>query len=184
VRRSRAEQRVTMQRAALMKLALPSIGAEDKEKIMVQLDTSNPNAGYQCGRLLAVLEEAQRRAIPGINATLVDRYYGSASSAPASVFAHLLTGVQPHLSKLERDRRGTYLALQSQLEEVLGAIRDFPRTLSLGDQGRFALGYYHQRAFNRQQAREAAARRQQTPTTDSQAAQQTPPTAEEEDNAQ
>jgi len=159
VRRSRAEQRVTMQRAALIKLVLRTNAPDGVGDDMVQLSNENPNPGYRCGRLLAVLEEVQRLAIPGISATIVDRFYGTASSAPASVFSRLLRGAQPHLAKLERDRRGAYRALQSRLEEVLAGIDDFPRTLSLTDQGRFALGYYHQRASDRQQAREAAARR-------------------------
>ena len=126
---------------------------------MIQLDSASSNPGYRCGRLLAVLEEIQRAAIPGINATIVDRFYGTASSAPASVFSRLLRGAQPHLAKLERDRPGAYVALQRRLEDIQSGLIDFPRTLNLMDQGRFALGYYHQRALDRQQAREAAARR-------------------------
>ncbi len=126
---------------------------------MVQLDSDNPNPAYHCGRLLAVVEEAQRAAIPGINATVVDRFYGAASSTPASVFPSMLRGVRAHLSKLERDRRGVYIALERRLDEVTGAILGFPRTLTLQQQGLFALGYYHQRAHDRAQAREAAEKR-------------------------
>lgn len=126
---------------------------------MVQLDTDNPNPAYRCGRLLAVLEEAQRQAIPGIKATIVDRFYGTASSAPASVFARLLRGAQPHLSKLKRDRPGAYTNLQRRLEDIQAGISAFPRILKLEDQGLFALGYYHQRAYDRAQAREAKERR-------------------------
>lgn len=126
---------------------------------MSSLAPDNPNSGYQCGRLLAVLEEAQRAANPNINATIVDRFYGTASSAPASVFPRLLRGVQPHLAKLERDRPGTYRGIQRRVEEVLDEINGrtgFPRTLTTLDQGLFALGYYHQRAASRAEARAAA----------------------------
>jgi len=109
--------------------------------------------------LLAVLEEIQRRAVPGIKATVVDRYFGTASSAPASVFGRLMRGAQPHLSKLERDRHGAYVGLQAQLEDVLSGLKAFPRTLTLTEQGLFSLGYYHQRAHNRARAREGADRR-------------------------
>ena len=66
--------------------------------------------------------------------------------------------------KLERDNRGAYVALQRRMEDILAQIRAgssiaFPRILTLSDQGLFALGYYHQRAFDRGQAREAAERR-------------------------
>ena len=72
-----------------------------------------------------------------------------------------MRGVQPHLSKLQRDRRGAYFALQQRLEEILGGVSQFPRTLTLEGQGLFTLGYYHQRAYDRAQAREAAERRRQ-----------------------
>lgn len=135
---------------------------------MIQLDQENPNPAYRCGRLLAVLEQVQRLAIPGVNATVVDRFFGTASSAPAAVFPRLLRGAQPHLSKLERDRRGAYVALQRRLEEILGGLgvtkagalySGFPSTLTLQEQGLFSLGYYHQRAFDRAQAIAAAGRR-------------------------
>jgi CRISPR-associated protein Csd1 len=163
VRRNRAEQKVTRQRAALIKLAWTTQNQErerpDKEDVMVQLDPNHPSEAYQCGRLLSVLEEIQRLAIPGAGTTIVDRFYGTASTAPAAVFSRLVRGAQPHLAKLERDRRGAWMALQSRLEDIMGQIGAFPRTLALEDQGLFALGYYHQRAFDRAQAREGAERR-------------------------
>lgn len=161
VRRNRAEQTVTRPRAALIKLVWVSHHDNAEEDYMVQLDLDNPNPAYRCGRLFAVLEQAQRLAVPGIKATIADRFFGTASSAPASVFGRLLRGAQPHLGKLERDRRGAYVALQRRLEDIQAGISSsgFPRTLALEDQGLFALGYYHQRAFDRAQAREAAERR-------------------------
>jgi CRISPR-associated protein Csd1 len=161
VRRNRVEQGVTRPRAALIKAVWLSHQRDYEEDFMVQLDESNDNPAYRCGRLFAVLEQAQRRAVPGINATIADRFFGTASSAPASVFGRLLRGAQPHLAKLQRDRPGAAIALQSRLEEILGGIgaSGFPRTLALEDQGLFALGYYHQRAFDRAQAREGAERR-------------------------
>jgi len=159
VQRIQAEGTVRRTQAALIKLvwlSQPGHGEQEEER-MIRLDPEHPNAAYHCGRLLAVLEEAQRQAI-GV-ATIVERFYGAASSAPASVFGRLLRGVQPHLAKLERDRPGAYRGLQARLEAIQGQLRGFPRTLTLEDQGLFALGYYHQRAHDRAQAIEAAARR-------------------------
>lgn len=126
---------------------------------MIKLDPDHPNPAYHCGRLLAVLDEVQRLAIPGINDTVVDRFYGTASSAPLSVFPRLLKGVRPHLAKLERDHPRAYGALDRRLGEIQGRLSSFPRILTLEEQGLFALGFYHQRAFDRQQAREASERR-------------------------
>jgi CRISPR-associated protein Csd1 len=173
VRRTRADQNVDRAQAALIKLVLCGLDRSLEER-MVQLDTDTTNPAYRCGRLLAVLEQIQREALPGVNATIVDRFFGTASSAPLSVFPRLVRGAQPHLSKLERDRRGAYVALQARMEDVLGGLPDFPRVLTLEEQGRFALGYYHQRAHDRAQAREAAERRR---------AGQTPDTTAKEENA-
>jgi CRISPR-associated protein Csd1 len=161
VKRNRAEQAVTRPRAALIKLVLMSQETTEKEEYMVQLDPESPSLGYRCGRLLAVLEQAQRLAIPGVKATIVDRFFGTASSAPASVFPRLVRGAQPHLAKLERDRPGAFFALQRRLEDIHAGIPSsgFPRTLTLQEQGLFALGYYHQRAYDRAQATDARKRR-------------------------
>jgi CRISPR-associated protein Csd1 len=113
---------------------------------MEQLDLTNRDPAYLSGRLLAVLEFIQEAASPGIKATIVDRYYGTASSAPASVYGRLLRTTQSHLSKLRKEKRGAYTVLQRLLQEVLAGLNAFPATLNLQDQALFALGYYHQRA--------------------------------------
>ena len=156
VRRNHAERTLTRPRAALIKLVMISQGSV-KESDMVQLQADHPEPAYHCGRLLAVLESIQRGALGDINATIVDRFYGTASTAPASVFGRLVRGAQPHLSKLRRDRPGAGYALQERLEDVLSALPAFPHTPDLKKQGLFALGYYHQRAYDRAQARAAKA---------------------------
>ena len=98
---------------------------------------------YKCGRLLAVIERIQSAAIGNPNATLTDRYYGSASTTPASVFGVLLRMTQPHLSKLRKQNQGQAIALERALQDAMPD--RFPTTLSLTEQGLFALGYYHQR---------------------------------------
>lgn len=149
VQRCRAEQQVTFLRAAAIKACLnrssrtrqhhPS--TNDKEYLPV-LDTSNDNTAYQLGRLFAALERIQEAASPGLNATIRDRYYGAASSTPVAVFTTLLRLKNAHLKKLPMGRIVTFEKL---LGEILDDIEDFPKHLSLPDQGRFALGYYHQR---------------------------------------
>ena len=128
---------------------------------LARLDPTNRDPAYLCARLLAVLEATQRAALGDINATIVDRYFGTASSAPAAVFGKLLRGAQPHLAKLRRDRPGTHRALQQRLEEAQAGLHHFPKTLTLEQQGLFALGYYHQRAADRAAASAARARREQ-----------------------
>lgn len=153
VRRNRAEQNISRARAALIKMVLLS-GQTTllEEDAMVQLDLENRKPAYLCGRLLAVLEAVQRAAQPTLNTTITDRFFGTASSAPASVFGRLIRGSQAHLGKLRKEKRGTYEALQRKLEEIMACLPvslAFPKTLTLEQQGLFSLGYYHQRAADR-----------------------------------
>ena len=126
---------------------------------MVQLDQHSSDPAYRCGRLLCVLEEAYRLAMPGAKTTIVDRFYSIASSAPASVFSRLLSGARSHMSKLQRDRPGAHYAIQQRVEEILAGLSTFPKMLTIEQQALFSLGYYHQRAHDRAQAREAFERR-------------------------
>jgi CRISPR-associated protein Csd1 len=163
VRRCRAEQGVTRERAALIKLVL---GAHPEltggREVSEQLDLDNGNPAYLCGRLLAVLDAIQRRALNNPNATIVDKFYGTAASAPASVFGTLLHGARPHLAKLRKDRstEAAAHALERRLEDVLAPLAAYPKTLTLPEQGLFALGFYHQRAADRRAARERRAERE------------------------
>ncbi|TSA11623.1 MAG: type I-C CRISPR-associated protein Cas8c/Csd1 [Deltaproteobacteria bacterium] len=152
IRRNRAEQQLTRPRAALIKMVLLSQQKIFQEDAMVQLDAGNQHPGYLCGRLLAVLERILMLAVSP-RATLIERFYGTASTAPASVFSRLLKGAQAHLGKLRKERFGAYSALQSRLEEVMGNLSGFPKVLTLEEQGWFSLGYYHQRSWDRAQAK-------------------------------
>ncbi len=150
VNRNRGEQGITRSRAAMIKMVLLSQNSDFiLEESMVKLDPDRKDPAYLCGRLLAVLEAIQREAIPGAKATITDRFFGTASSAPASVFGRLIRGSQPHLGKLRKDRRGAYEALEKRLEEIQVGLPSFPKTLTLEEQGLFGLGYYHQRAADR-----------------------------------
>lgn len=162
VRRCQAEQSVTRPRAALLKLVLLSHQKDFKENEMVYLQTDHPDPAYHCGRLLAVLEAVQRvSADTKLNTTLIDRFYGTASSAPASVFGTLVRGAQPHLAKMRKTRKGAAIRLQDELEQVIAALPAFPQILTAKEQAVFALGYYHQRAHQSAQARLRAAMKNQ-----------------------
>jgi CRISPR-associated protein Csd1 len=108
----------------------------------VSLDESNSNIGYRLGRLFAVLEKIQAEANPGINATIRDRFYGAASGTPVTVFANLMRLKNHHLAKLESVGRRIFF--EKLIGQIMAEINDFPPHLSLTDQGRFAIGYYHQ----------------------------------------
>jgi CRISPR-associated protein Csd1 len=109
----------------------------------MSLDPANTNTGYRLGRLFAVLEKIQEEANPGINATIKDRFYGAASSTPVTGFFVPMKLKNHHLAKLEN--RGRAVNLDRMIAEIMEGLDDFPAHLSLSDQGRFAVGYYHQR---------------------------------------
>lgn len=147
VQRCRAEQQVTYPRAALIKawlnrsLQYQTQPHPEKEFLPV-LDVTNPNPAYRLGRLFATVEKIQEEASPGLNATIRDRYYGAASGTPVAVFATLLRLKNHHLGKLNTGRA---VQMERLIGEILGGLTDFPGNLALPEQGRFALGYYHQR---------------------------------------
>lgn len=141
VARCIAEQSVTRERAALVRGYLTR--NEPKRSVSVALDRETPDSGYRLGRLLAVLERVQSEAQNNPNKTIVDRYYGSASTRPAVVFPRLLSLAQHHLAKLEQHREIHFQRLLGEVADGIAA--PMPSTLRLEEQGQFALGYYHQR---------------------------------------
>lgn len=113
------------------------------KEITMDLDTKQPSIGYQLGRLFSTLEKIQEEANPGLNATIRERFYGAACATPVTVFTNLLRLKNHHLAKLEN--RGRAINFERLLGEIIGNLTDFPAHLDLHEQGRFAIGYYHQR---------------------------------------
>ena len=107
------------------------------------LDTEQPSIGYQLGRLFAALEKIQEEGNPNLNATIRERYYGSACSSPVTVFPTLMRLKNHHVAKIEN--KGRAIIFERLLSEIIGRFNDFPPHLDLHEQGRFAIGYYHQR---------------------------------------
>ena len=131
-----------------------------KEAVPVSLDPDDRHPAYHLGRLFAVLEAAQYAALGRVNASIGDRYYGAASATPARVFGPLLRGAQTHLSAARKLGKGGWIPYR--LEEIMGALpATLPPSLRLEDQGRFAVGYYHERAHNRAEAAKGADRARQ-----------------------
>jgi CRISPR-associated protein Csd1 len=91
-----------------------------------------------------VLEKIQTEANPGINATIRDRFFGAASSTPITVFGNLMRLSNHHLSKLEKEKPVLFVVRKQLIGEIMCPIVDFSAHLNLADQGRFAIGYYHQ----------------------------------------
>lgn len=143
--RIRCEQgRITRGRAAVIKAYLLKNKTIIKEGDFVGLNENTNEKAYVLGRIFAVLEAIQEEANPGINTTIKDRYYNSASTTPASVFPILIRLKNSHIRKLEKQKEAMKVYYEKILTDLFGRIENFPTRLSLEEQGSFALGYYHQ----------------------------------------
>lgn len=142
--RIRAESDVTWQRAAILKAYYLKNEHADcpKEVLTVGLNEASTNPAYTLGRLFAIYEAVQQDANPGINSTIKDKYFNSASAMPASIFPILGNLYQKHLRKLGDGSRIYYDKQVAALKCILG--ESYPQRMTLAQQGAFDLGYYHQ----------------------------------------
>lgn len=142
--RIRAEHSVTRGRAAILKAYYLKNTHPDvpKEVLTVSLNPDSTNVPYNLGRLFSLLEAVQSSANPGINTTIKDKYFNSASATPAVVFPVLVNLAQKHLKKLDGGLRTYY---DKQITGLLSKLGErYPSRLNLPQQGSFQLGYYHQ----------------------------------------
>ena len=145
IRRIRAEQSLNIVRVAIIKAYLNRLNDISNKKIDIMLDKENKNLGYLCGRLFAVLENLQYAA--NKQDTIRANYMNAASSTPSAVFPTILKLSNSHYGKLAKEKKGLANFYDSQKKDIIALIQDFPDTLSLGDQGRFFIGYYHQKNY-------------------------------------
>lgn len=141
VRRIRAEQKLTIARAAIIKAYLNRQNNNNKT-IDIMLDKDNNNQGYLCGRLFAVLDKIQEDA--NNISSIRERYMNAASATPSAVFATILNLSIHHSEKLDEGRKIYFEKLKQEIIDKMSA-NGFPAHLGLQDQGRFFVGYYHQR---------------------------------------
>jgi CRISPR-associated protein Csd1 len=148
VQRLRSDGDINGLRAALIKAVLHRDHRKGitKEAIPMSLEIESSPLAYRLGCLFAVLEQAQRGALGDVNSSIVDRYYGTASSVPYSVFPRLIAGCQNHLSKIRKDKPGFAVNIDKRLGSIVAALpATFPKQLTIEQQGQFAVGYYHQK---------------------------------------
>lgn len=146
VLRIRADHEINRNRAAIIKAYYLQNSYSEfpnpEEVFTVSLNPECSSIPYQLGRLFAVLEEIQNAANPGINATIKDKYFNSASATPATIFPILENLSQKHLHKLPV---GNKVRLDKMKQEIMAHLNpEYPARLSLPEQGAFQIGYYHQ----------------------------------------
>ena len=145
--RIRADREMNRTRAAILKAYYlknrnPFV---PEEVLTVSLNQDSNHEAYVLGRLFSVLEAIQSDANPGINATIRDKYFSSASATPGVVFPTLVNLAQKHLRKLDEGKKIFY---DKQLTELMSKLGEtYPNRMNLPQQGSFQLGYYHQTQY-------------------------------------
>jgi CRISPR-associated protein Csd1 len=149
-------------RMAIIKACLNRSPEPNALPMTKSLNPDNKDAAYLCGCLFAVFDRLQYLALGGVNAGVVERFYASASTTPAIVMGRLFRNAQFHLAKASD---GAAENVRKDLEGLSTALgNEFPPSLSLQQQGRFALGYYHQKAEYRRRSTENKAAREAAET--------------------
>ena len=152
---------VTELRAALLKAYINRKHKKNPQitHLTMALDKSNSNPAYLAGRLFALLERIQEKAIPGVKANITDRYFRTASATPGIIFGRLLQLSAFHLSKIKKEHGGLGYYFDRQIQEVLellpGGQATFDKFFTPDQQSIFAVGYYHQKAYRDQKAESA-----------------------------
>ena len=158
---------VTELRAALLKAYINRKHRKNPQikQLTMALDKSNSNPAYLAGRLFALLERIQEKAIPGVKANITDRYFRTASATPGIIFGRLLQLSAFHLSKIKKERGGLGFYFDRQIQEVLELLprgqASFDKFFTPDQQSIFAVGYYHQKAYRDQKAESAAIEEEQ-----------------------
>lgn len=144
--RIKAEQgKVSWGRAGIIKAYLiKNCNWKEGENYM-GLNEASEETAYVLGRLFSVLECIQIEANPGIKATIRDRYFNAACATPALVFPILIKLKNSHIKKIEREKESAKRYYENLLMEIIGKLgEEYPKRLSLEEQGKFTIGYYHQ----------------------------------------
>jgi CRISPR-associated protein Csd1 len=146
--RIRADHEINARRVSILKSIL--IRNMKSKEAPVAFDPENSNKGYLLGRLFAVYEQIQTAALGrNVNATIKDKFYGSASMQPQKIFSLLDKGSANHLSKIGKQKPGYRVDLEKKVSDIMALMSPdeapFPVSLSSEQQALFGLGYYHQR---------------------------------------
>ncbi|MER6950452.1 type I-C CRISPR-associated protein Cas8c/Csd1 [Nonomuraea sp. NPDC000554] len=160
IQRIRADNRVDLPRAALLRLLLVRATPAMKETLVDHLNLDTRDPAYLCGRVFAVLEDIQRTALDNVNTTIGDKFFGATMGRPLPMLTMLRKNATGHLRRLRGSKKAAGIALDKRLDEIFQKFTaEIPATLDLVGQGRFVLGYHQQRAADRDAARAAAARK-------------------------
>ena len=157
IMRLRADQYVNSRRVAIIRAclvrSLRKRNSLQTEDYLMSFNRDEPDKAYRLGRLFAILEQVQQAALENVKATIRDRYYGAASATPEAVFPMIIRTTTHHIANVRKGKGARWVKepeklatkFDKQIAQILdGFDLDFPKSLDLREQGRFAIGYYHQ----------------------------------------
>lgn len=140
---------ITPERVALIRFILNRNNKTGGYMIKEQNDPSDVRQAIVCGKIFAVMESIQRAAQgKDLNVGIRERFFSFASTSPAPAFGRLMKLTQNHISKLKHEKPGLAVILDRQLQDLCSLLNEFPTIFSLEEQGQFAIGYYHQKQEN------------------------------------
>ncbi|KMS74065.1 hypothetical protein ACM01_15670 [Streptomyces viridochromogenes] len=155
MQRIRADHHIDRPRIALLRLAMTRTTTRHKELCMPQLNTTSTEPGYVCGRIMAMLEAIQRKAMPKVNTTITDKYLTTAVVSPRAALTRLRIGARPHLRTIARTSEPAAKAMENRMRDTFDLLDALPAHLNAEQQALFILGYEHQRAHSARAAAEA-----------------------------
>jgi CRISPR-associated protein Csd1 len=155
MQRIRADHHIDRPRIALLRLALTRTTTRHKELCVPQLNPNSTEPGYVCGRIMAMLEAIQRKAMPKVNTTITDKYLTTAVVSPRAVLTRLRIGARPHLRTIARTSEPAGRAMENRMRDAFDLLDTLPAHLNAEQQALFILGYEHQRAHSARAAAEA-----------------------------
>lgn len=137
-------------RMALMKLIL----IRREVTMSSNLDDGDERPPYLYGRLLALFERIQYKALGDVNSNVVDKYYATFSTNPLSILEGLQRLARAHLKKMRTDatKRGAGVNLERDLARLCERVRkaenldQTPQPFTRYERAVFSFGYYHQKA--------------------------------------
>ncbi|MEU2717109.1 type I-C CRISPR-associated protein Cas8c/Csd1 [Streptomyces sp. NPDC007205] len=155
MQRIRADHHIDWPRIALLRLTLTRTTTRHKELCVPQLNPASTEPGYVCGRIMAMLEAIQRKAMPKVNTTITDKYLTTAVVSPRAPLTRLRIGARPHLRTIARTSEPAAKAMENRMREAFDLLDSLPAHLNAEQQALFILGYEHQRAHSARAAAQA-----------------------------
>lgn len=143
LQRIRSDRQITPERVSIIKALTSKIG-----DVPMSIDKELEDIPYRLGRLFAVIEKAQQAAIEKVASTVSDKYIATASTSPLRVFPILMRNYRNHVSKLRKTNEKTAVFLEKMVDEIINKLPaeiPFPAYMTPAEQGRFMVGYYHQK---------------------------------------